>query len=172
MALDITAQLSAIGGGTVQDTVLQSTQPLNLGAGIMPVLATSYTYGTGSSQVNAFWAASRTVAATTYDNINLTTAPNALGTTFSLTKLKALVVAISSPDGSKKLRVGPQNQSNAAQLWFGGTGATAYDEFFHYRVWEDPYTGYAVTASTADILPIYNPTGSSITYAIWLLGLD
>lgn len=172
MALDITANVSFSGGGIITDSANGATQPASVGQGVLPSLLSAYTYGTGTAQVNAFYAASRTVAATTFDLINLTTTTAALGTTFSLTKLKFLLVAVQSPDGTKSLRVGPQNQSNAAQLWFGGTGATVYDTVFTYRVWENPYAGYTVTASTGDILPIYNPGASSVTYGIWILGLD
>lgn len=172
MALDIIAGLSLSGNGSVTDSANSATQPITIGSGVMPTLASEYTYGTGSAQVNAFYAASRTLAATTFDLLNLTTLPNALGTTFSLTRLKLLVISIDSPDGTKSLRVGPQNQSNAAQLWFGGTGATVYETIFTGQKWEDPYAGYTVTATTGDILPIYNPGGSSVTYGIWILGLD
>lgn len=172
MALNIIASLSVSGGGSITDSANSATQPAGIGQGVLPSLLSNYTYGTGNFQVNAFYAANRTVAATTFDNFNLTTGPAALGTVFSLTKLKLLVVAIVSPDGTKKLRVGPQNQSNAAQLWFGGTGTTVYDEFTAYRVWENPYAGYTVTATTGDILPIYNPGAGPVTYGAWLLGLD
>lgn len=171
MALNIIANLQIAGGGVLSDLVSLASQPANIGQGPLPALLSSYTYGTGSQQVQAFYCATRTVSATTFDLINMTSGIVGLGNTFPLTALKLLLLIISGPDGTKKLRVGPQAQSNANQLWFGGVGATAYDEFLTYRLYDNPFAGLPVTPSTADVLPVYNPGASPVTYGIWALGV-
>ena len=143
------------------------------GALSVPELSISLTYGTGSGQANWAYYASRPLAGTTYDLLDLSgSLTDGLGNTISATKLKLAVIAVASPDGTKKLRVGPQNQSNAAQLHWGGTGATVYKEVAYWDVIAyEKVAGYTVTAATADIFPIYNPTGSSITYSILMAGV-
>jgi hypothetical protein len=66
--------------------------------------------------------------------------------------------------------VGPQNVANAAQLWFGGVTADFY-EIVHEGVCRrrTDATGWAITATTADKLGIYNPGAGSVTYRIWLI---
>jgi hypothetical protein len=159
------------GGGSFVDSTAAATFLARFGAASLPLRRSQYTFGTGDYQANAWYVASRTVTATTADNINLTSL-SFFGTTFSLTKLKYLYVAISNPDGTKSLLVGPRGVSNAVQLGWGGTGATVYDTVYTGQDWERPHAGWTVTATTADILGIYNPGASSVTYGIWILGLD
>jgi hypothetical protein len=141
------------------------------GGGALPVRRTQFSFGTGDFQGNAWYIDSRTVSATSNDNINLSSLAY-YGTTYSLTKLKYLYVCISEPNGTKSLRVGPQNVSNAAQLAWGGTGSTVYDTVHTGRDWEHPFAGWDVTATSADVLGIYNPGAGSVTYGIWIIGLD
>lgn len=172
MAFDsITTDVRIVGAYRIGDSSLGQTISQRVGGSVLPTAATSFTWGTGSGQANALYVASRTVTATTADNLNLTSLSLA-GTTFSLTKVKYVLIAIDSPDGTKSLRVGPRGVSNAAQLWAGGTGASNYETVHTYREWSEPVTGYSVTASTADILGIYNPGAGSVTYGIVIIGLD
>lgn len=155
----------------LKDSALGQTITQRLGGAMLPTADTAFEWGTGSGQANALYVATRTVAATTADNLNLTTLALG-GTTFSLTKVKYVLVAISAPDGTKSLRVGPRGVSNAAQLWAGGTASGNYETVFTYREWIHPFAGWDVTASTADILGIYNPGAGSVTYGVVIIGLD
>lgn len=155
----------------IKDSALGQTITQRLGGTLLPTADTAFEWGTGTGQANAFYVATRTVTATTADNLNLSSLSLG-GTTFSLTKVKYVLIAISAPDGTKSLRVGPRGVSNAAQLWAGGTASGNYETVYTYREWIEPYTGYAVTASTADILGIYNPGAGSVTYGVVIIGLD
>lgn len=139
----------------------------------VPALSVSLAFGTGSGQANKLYIASRALAATTFDLLDLAGGlSDGLGNTLTFTSLKLAVLAILTPNGTKVLRVGPQAQSNPFLGAWGGTGATVYKGFTHWDMpVYDPVAGYAVTAGTGDILPIYNPTGSSITYTILLAGV-
>lgn len=167
MNIDVSDRLS--GGGQIADGLGASMQA-GYGGPIIPSLKTQYSYGTGDNQVNKWYLARRTLAATTFDNLNLTSGLTALGATQAFTALKRVLVAIVSPDGTKSLRVGPQNQANANALWFAGVTANFYETVYTSIKKDRPITGWAVTAATTDILSIYNPGASSLDYAIWLLG--
>lgn len=171
MGLNIVANLSLTGAGLLSDLVSLASQPANIGQGPLPSLLSAYTYGTGPFQVDAFYVATRTVAATSFDLINMTSGLTGLGNTFALSALKMLLIGIVAPDGVMKLRVGPQAQTHANQLWFGSTGATSYDEFFTYRLYDNPYAGLPVSAGASDVLPVYNPGANPVTYGIWALGI-
>lgn len=166
--LSVSDRLS--GGGVVQDTGTGDQQGVNFGAGVLPDLRFGYSFGTGDSQANKWYARRRTLAATTYDDLNLTSGLTTLGATQAFTALKRVVIAIVDPDGTKRLRVGPQGRTNAAQLWFQAATTNFWEETYSFLLKERPVTGWALTAGAADVLSVYNPTGSSVTYAIWLLG--
>lgn len=155
----------------LKDSTLGQTITQRVGGTLLPAAATAFEWGTGSGQANALYVATRTVNATTADNLNLSSLALG-GTTFSLTKVKYVLIAISSPDGTKSLRVGPRGVANAAQLWAGGTAAGNYETVVSYREWIHTFAGWDVTASTADILGIYNPGAGSVTYGVAIIGLD
>ncbi len=138
----------------------------------VPELGVSLSYGTGSGQANWAYYASRTVATVTADNLDLSgSLTDGLGNTISATKLKLLVVAVASPDGTKKIRVGPRGVSNAAQLNFGGVASTDYQDVTHWHVLYEPVAGYTITAGSADVLGLYNPSAGSVTYSILMAGV-
>lgn len=170
MAVNINAEVRVTGTGSITDALAALSQGANLGGSILPQLRTRYTYGTGDGQVNKWYLAKRTLPATTYDDLNLTSGLTALGTTQAFTKLKLVLVAVVSPDGAKKLRVGPQGRTNAAQLWFQATSANFWEECFTYVLKERPVTGWTATAGSADVFSVYNPGATALDYAIWLLG--
>lgn len=169
MAFDINTDDKLSGGGSISDGVA-SSMFAGYGGAVLPTIRTRYTFGTGSAQVNKWYLAQRTLTATTFDNLNLTSGLSVLGTTQAFTALKRVLIAIITPDGTKKLRVGPQGQTNSNQLWFQAVTANFWEETYT-QIWKDrPVTGWPVVAATSDILSIYNPGATSVTYAIWLLG--
>lgn len=170
MALDINSDDRITGGGTISNSDTGSSQTATFGFGVLPVVRYRYSFGTGSGQVNKWYLAQRTLAGTTYDDLNLTSGLSTLGVTQAFTALKRVHVSIVAPDGTKRLRIGPQGRSNANTLWFQAATTNFWEETYTYILKDRPVTGWAVTAASTDVLSVYNPTGSSITYAIWLLG--
>lgn len=139
----------------------------------LPSLAIELAYGSGSGQANKAVLQKRTLTATTYDLLDLAGGlTDGVGNTVTFTSIKLALVAIVAPDGSKKVRTGPQNQSNPFVSYCGGSSAVTYKLVTHWDVviWE-PVAGYAVTAGSADIFPIYNPGASSLDYYILLAGV-
>lgn len=157
-------------GGFWKDGTTGAVLRKKFGTLSVPSLAVSLSYGTGSGQANWAYYASRSVAGTTADNLDLSgSLTDGLGNTISATKLKVAVVAISSPDGTKALRVGPRAVSNAGLFGFGD--ASDYQTVTHFWLLYEPVAGYTVTAGTGDLFCVYNPTGSSITYSVLLAGV-
>jgi hypothetical protein len=64
-------------------------------------------------------------------------------------------VALQSPDGTKKIRVGPNN--DAAAVTFGMSPVSAYQDRTVDFTYDEPYTG-----SSGDKILIKNPGGSTI----------
>jgi hypothetical protein len=161
-----------IGGGRVGDDATGQYQAAVFGKANLPARVRSLTHGTGSGQANKWHLSQRTLATTTFDLLDLAGGlTDYKGAAITFTKIKRVYVAIVDPSSSKSLRVGPQNQSNAGQFGWGGTGATVYQTV--YTDWDDyePYAGWTVTAGTGDIYPIYNPSAGSVTYVLFVLGL-
>lgn len=92
----------------------------------------------------------------------------------AVTLVALSIVAIAGqttvPDGTDYLEVGPQGVSDAAQLWFGGTGATCYETVYWQSFHPGPAAGWTVNSSTAQLLPIKNPGSNSITCALLVIG--
>jgi hypothetical protein len=170
VAIDLNTDERIAGGGTIIDSTSVLTQVAGFGGAILPNLTSRYSYGTGANQANKWYLARRTLAATTFDNLNLTSGLSALAATQAFTALKRVLIAIVDPDGTKKLRIGPQAQANANQLWFQAVTANFWEETYTWIFKDRPITGWAVGAGATDILSIYNPGASSLDYAIWLLG--
>jgi hypothetical protein len=160
------------GGGRIQDSATSQAQNAIFGQGVLPSLDQTFSYGTGSGKVNMWYLARRTLATVTFDLLDLAGGlTDYKGAAITFTKIKRILLVVIDPDGTKTLRIGPQNQSAPfIGPWSGGTGATVYNTVFRKFDQDEPYAGWAVTATTADILPIYNPGASSVTYLLWLLG--
>ena len=160
------------GGGRIYDAATGQSQNGIFGRELLPQRTRTLTQGTASGQASKWHLSQRTLAATTFDLLDLYGGlTDYKGAVINFTKIKRIFVAIISPDGTKSLRIGPQNQTHAIQLHWGGTGATVYSTTT--TDWElyEPYTGYTVTDAVTDIFPIYNPGAGSVTYTLFILGL-
>lgn len=142
------------------------------GAKTIPDCSLSVTAGSGSGQCSwLYWSDARSLAATTFDTFDLAGAlTDPFGATITAATLKVVAIAISGPDGTKSLRFGPQNQSNAAQLGFGGTGVQAYETIFDWHKATNLVSGWTITATTADKVFVYNPGAGTIVYSILMAG--
>ncbi len=160
------------GSGRIWETTTGLQQTARWGDVALPNISWNFEYGTGNQQIDKWYLDTRTLAATTYDDLDLAGGVTDFqGNAITFTKIKRAFLAVLDPDGTKKVRFGPQGRTNAAQLWFGGTAAAVYEEVVWYTDRIDTYTGWTVTAGTGDILSVYNPTGSSLSYTIWLMGV-
>lgn len=169
--------LSAAFSATLEDlgqTASQLPGQVKLGDGILPALSAPLTNGTANLQANMVYASKLTIGAGANADIDLNSGSilSVVNLTATFTKIKQVIVIIDSPDGTKKVRVGPQNVTNGCQLWFGGTGATCYEEVVEWTVKTNRYGGWTVTPSTGDILRVNNPGAGSVDVFVILVGLS
>lgn len=146
---------------------------VKFGAAGVPPVEVLASYGTGAGQCSWMYYAERTLAATTFDLLDLSgVLTNGVGDTIAATKLKFALIVIQDADGVKKLQVGPQNQAGAMQGPWGGVTAAVYKEVTDWEVVvKELVAGYTVAAGVTDIWPVYNPTASAITYHVLLAGV-
>jgi hypothetical protein len=172
----LNATIGITGHATLQydSEITQLIDTISIGANNFDSLEYTITHGaSGALKCNEWFRDERTVAASTADNLDLAgSLKNPFGDTITFTYLRVVILAIDAPDGTKALRFGPRGQANAWQGPFAGTSATDYitvtDSLFLANL--SGTNGWPVTAGTGDILGIYNPGTSAVTYRIWLLG--
>ncbi len=183
-ALAVSEQVA--GGGKVSDSNTLISQIVNYGSGVLPSGNITFGFGTGAGTVgtngasgnaNAWYAAQRTVAATTADNLTLYgSLTDAEGATLNFKYIRRILIYIISPDGIKSLYVGPRGISSAwggaANMpWPGGATSVVYEQVWWKWDIVHPFAGWTVDHTTpADVLGIYNPGATSVTYAIWIIG--
>jgi hypothetical protein len=173
MALSASVSLTAGGLLTTTYGAGQPVDQINLGQDSFPPAGFTLADGNSNLQAQDWYHTLVSLGTGSTTPIDLKgSALNPFGATINFVKVKLIIVSITAPDGVKKLRVGPQNVANAAQLGFGGVGAQAYIETDTFCVLPSPYGGWAVTAGTADILPINNPSAVTVQFAAWVLGTN
>jgi hypothetical protein len=167
MALTTTLTTQVVADLTTARDLVSSTAPLNYRNRV--TLAS----GTGAGQADLIFSDTRTINASSNDDLDLAgSLTDALGTTLTFVKIKALVVVAAA--------------GNANNVLVGGD---ATNTFLTYVVTEGDAivlrpgaglalfagvadaTGYAVTAGTGDLLRISNSAGgTSVTYDIVIVG--
>lgn len=133
---------------------------------------------TSGGQANQWYLGQRIVNATTYDLLDIASAvsglKNGLGQNINLSKVLGFLIVVNNHDGVQHLQVGPQGQSNAWQGPFSGVGADQYlTVYWMAFVANDFDNGIGPQPTgTTNILPVYNPTASTITYSIFVVGIQ
>jgi hypothetical protein len=167
--MPLTASLTLSGSGELSKLLDLSTplDSLTIGSDPFPACMVSFTDGNGNEQAQAWWHDLRTIAAGADDDLDLFGAlTGPLGDAFNVVTLRALLLVIKDPAATKYLRVGPKGATGAAQLGFGGVGATQWVEFDKYQLFARAYGGWPITATTADKVRVTNPSAVSIDYAV------
>lgn len=127
--------------------------------------------GTGADQADQMWTDQRTIAASGTDDLDLSgSLTNALGATATFARVRALYIEAALGNTNNVLVGG------AASNQFINWVADATDKVVVrpggvLLLANRDATGYAVTASTGDILRIANSgSGTSVTYNVAILG--
>lgn len=128
------------------------------------------TNGTGADQANMIWTDTRTLAASTTEDLDLYgSLVSTFNTTLNFTRIKGIIISAAAGNTNNVL-VGGDSAGLAG--WVGNVndlivvrpGGT-------FCLIATDATSYAVTNTTADILQIANSSsGSSVTYDIILIG--
>lgn len=168
MTLDNTALGFNVAG------VLNNPLDLNVIATAPLSVAQSYgfTSGVGAGQVDKIFADTRTIIASSNDDIDLAgVLVDALGSIITFARLKALIVRANAANVNNLVMGG--GASNPITTILGGTTPTLTIRPGGALVLVSPSdaVGYVVTAATADILRFTNGgAGSSVTYDLILIG--
>lgn len=174
MANELAATFTLTGDLTLTkaNDVAAIATSFSIGSNDWPEVTHEFEDGTADGKANEIYLAQLTIAAGATTSIDLsgTTYDNPFGEDLALTAVRAIVVTVEEPSSSKVVRVGPQNVANAAQLWFGGTGATCYEEVYNSVFRFRSTGGWTVTAGTGDLLPINNPGASSVVVNVLVIG--
>lgn len=171
---DLTATFKIDASGQLKKAadLSSAVDSVRVGQGAFDAITKSFTFGTGNSQANSWWHDERSILTTANDDLDLSgVLDNLFDSDIAFTAIKWLLIDLDAPDGTKSLRVGPQNVANGWTAPWGGGGATVYQTVHTQMFLISPYGGYAVTAGTGDILRIHNPGASTVTYRIWLGGV-
>lgn len=133
----------------------------------------SFADGVAAGQANRVWADTRTIAASGTDDIDLSGALlDAFGAADVFVKVKTIVVTAAAGNTNNVVVGG------AASAQFGSIFGDVTDKVvvrpggvFALSVGSGDLNGYAVTATTADILRVANSgAGTSVTYDILVIG--
>lgn len=143
-----------------------------VGSDDFPEMTHEWEDGTGDGQANEVYSELLTIPASSTVSLDLsgTTRQNPFEEDIAFTSIVAVIVAVVDPASTKRVRLGPQNVANAAQLWFGGTGAGMYVEIYDDFAMVRKTGGWTITAGTGDLLPISNPDGTDVDVAIMIIG--
>lgn len=129
--------------------------------------------GTGADQADKIWHATRTLAGSTHDDLDLTALARTLfgaSLSISLARVKALLVINTSTTAGETLRVGgaaanafaaPFNDVSASIVEVGPDSALLLT---------NKKDGWPVTNGSSDVLRVANPNATSVTYKIAILG--
>jgi len=157
-------------GTYVKGASQRSTQTaFQLGQNSMPPLVKTYTTGTGTDQANKMFVNVYTIAGTTNQDLDLAgSLIDDQGNTLTFAAIKEILVIINSPDGTKKLEIGPAAVANA----FIGPFADVSDKltFFDHIRLSHPYAGWTVTAGTGDIMRLRNSSATALDATVIIVG--
>lgn len=129
----------------------------------------SFTDGTGANQAKAVFTDTRTITASSSEDLNLDALVDAFGNTIVGTKIKALAVQAASAN-TNDVVIGGAASNQLATLFGDVSDTIKVKPGGLFLVVAPNATGYAITASTGDLLKIANSSsGSSVSYTIAIL---
>ena len=128
--------------------------------------------GTGADQINQVFADTRTLGATTSEELDMSGAlTDALGNSITFTAIKSITVMADSANGGN-IEVGGA-AANGFNSWVGAVGdLVIIPSGGAFSIVAPDATGFAVTLGTADLLKINNTDAASGSYTIVLQGVE
>lgn len=149
------------------------TSTLDLATAQVPLAFTraiNLSSGTGAGQADKIWHDERTLAASVTEDLDLAGAlSDAFGATFTLARVKGLIVAASAAN-TNNVVVGAA-ASNAWATLLNSTGTITVRPGGFFAAFAPDATAHAVTGGTGDLLKVANSAGGSgVTYDVIVLG--
>lgn len=158
--------------GTVGSSfVLTETSPSNSNGitaknTVSRSISNTYDSGTAASQVDVTFARAFTLAAggtNTHDLVGVLV--GAFGNTVTMAKVRAIQIENTNTVAGDTLTVG-----GGTNPWIGAFASTVKVGPSGFLAMSSPIDGFAVTASTGDIVTINNPSTHAITYVLSVAG--
>jgi hypothetical protein len=127
--------------------------------------------GTGADQANQAWSDTRTLAASTSEDLDMAgVLTDAFGSTITFTKIKAILV-MADADNGDNIEVGGAASNAFASFLGDATDVVIVPPGGLFLLTAPDATGFAVTAGTGDLLKINNAdSGAAADYTIVLIG--
>jgi hypothetical protein len=163
----------AVTGGYTFGANSRPTASNRFGTSGAPAGVISLADGTGAGQAKQVFEATLSIAATTmqlYDLKGGSGELDVLNVALAMTAVKVVYLEIDTPASGTSLRFGPQNQTNAALLWFQAATANFYQEELGGFLKWDAQAGWALDG-THKVIAIYNPGASTVTGKLWVVGV-
>ena len=161
LVLSLTTQLT--GDYVKALDIANSTVDLNY------VKRTDLASGTGAGQADLLWYDTRTLAASTPEDLDLAgVLTDAFGTTLTFAKIKGLVI-VAAAANTNTINV-TRPAANGVPIFLAAGDGVPVLPGGEFR-WSAPGAGVAVTAGTGDLLTITNAAaGTSVTYDVFIVG--
>lgn len=130
----------------------------------------SFANGTGANQANQTFLDTRTLSASANESLDFAGGlSDAFGTVLTMTRIKALIIQ-AAPGNTNDVLVGGAAANAITSLFGDATDVVKVKPGGMVMFVAPDATGYAVTATTADLLKIANSAaGTSVTYTIAVL---
>jgi hypothetical protein len=128
--------------------------------------------GTAAGQADVMFTDTRTITASSSEDLDLVgSLTDALGTTFSPARVKALIVKAAAANTNNVVVGGASATQWAALLGTTGTVVVRPGAFFAAVAGVADATGYVCAAGSTDLLKVANSSsGTSVTYDIIVIG--
>lgn len=150
-----------------ENTVVANVGTTKLSAS--KTISDSLANGTGLDQADQMYMTSGTVAAGTPVDLDLSgSVTNAFGTTVAFARLKGIIIHNKTTTAGAILEVGA-GSNPITSLWLASGDGVKVGPDGMLALWNPSAAGYAVTATTADILRLVSASGT-ISYEIYLIG--
>lgn len=134
-----------------------------------PVNSIDFTTGTGDYQVQVVWADTRTISASSSENLDVAGAlTDAFGATVTCATVKAVQIEADAGNTNNVL-VGGAASNTLLGIFGDATDIVSVKPGGKF-MWVAPKTGATVTAATGDILKVANSSsGTTVTYTVTIL---
>ena len=162
--------LSSTVKASINATLTKTADFESASSAIAQALSISLTDGTGASQADLIWKDTRTLSASASENLDLSGAlTNIYGEAVVFARVKCILVTADSGNTNNVNVI--REGTNGVPLFLAlGDGIGVRPGGFMGIGCSDA-TGYAVTASTGDLLTFTNSAGStSVTYSVTIIG--
>lgn len=151
----------------------QHSKALDLGTANLPanlLASLALTDGTGANQADKIFTDTRTLAASANEDLDLAgSLADAYGTTFTLARLKALMIVADASNTNNVRLIRPA--SNGVPLFLAASDGIDIRPGGVFLWACSDATAVAITAGTGDLINIANSSGTtSVTYSIILIG--